>query len=913
MNYSFINQFVKEIISLQEQHEEVCVVIPSKRAKIFILNTYKKACRNVFLPKIITIEEFIEEVTELSNIDQTNLLLEFFNFYKVNSSNESQTFASFVTWAKTLLYDFKDIDGYLISTERLFPYLQEIKAIERWELKAEDQTELIKKQLAFWYGLPELYTGFYTYLLNNKIGHSGLIQRETTKTLKNYLKNTKQFFVFGGFNALNNAEQFIFQTILTEQRGLVLWDIDVSFLNEKIHLAGHFINKFKNNWSYYKHNPLSGYSDYYKKPKNIHIYKTIKSIGQAKLVSHILNKYDLDVNQTTVVLPDESLLLPILNHLPDKIDALNITMGYPAINNPIQFLIHDFFKLHLKAKKTNKNESVFYFKHVLSILQNPNIIELTDTRSVINHIKQFNINYITFNKIKSIATDDQLILDLLFGFTFQNNLDFLNKIDTLIKLIKKRKENNNNHLAKIDLSFLYSLYQMVNQLKSYLQKYAIEDDCRLLFELYQDQVSQAQVAFEGQPLQGLQIMGMLESRMLDFETVIIPSCNEGILPPKPRQQSIVPFDVKIEHGMPTQLEQDALITYHFYRLISKAKNIFLIYDGDEGQGINTGEKSRFIEQIIFDNFSNHQIIQKSFVPNIQLNKAKKGIVKNEEVMQLIKIFAEKGFSASSFSAYLRNPKMFFINNILNVKQIDEVEEDIALNTLGSIIHKTLENLYQPHINEVLNESVIKHLLLIYENELIKNFQDYFKDGDLTKGKNLVALEISKKQVKQFLLKELEALKNGDDIVILALEENYKIEINDERFHFPVFLKGNLDRLERRNGVIGVLDYKTGKVESSHLALTETKKDQIFSVKNEKIMQLLCYATLLNHEYPNEEIQAGIISFRNQKEHKMYLLEKEKRQVINDVITPEILQLFQEQLKDMIVEIINPEIPFEDLA
>jgi hypothetical protein len=467
-------------------------------------------------------------------------------------------------------------------------------------------------------------------------------------------------------------------------------------------------------------------------------------------------------------------------------------------------------------------------------------------------------------------------------------------------------------MAKIDLAFLYSLYQIINQLKLYLKKYDVENDCQLLFNLYQDQISQAQVAFEGKPLNGLQIMGMLESRMLDFENVIIPSCNEGILPPKAMQQSIIPFDVKIENGMPTQLEKDALITYHFYRLISKAKNVFLIYDGDEGQGLNTGERSRFIEQILFDHLPKHQIIQKSFVPKIQLQNRQTEIIKNQEVFDLLKIFAEKGFSASSLSSYLRNPKTFFVNYILNVREIEEVEEDIASNTLGTIIHQTLEDLYKPHIGFVLNESILNHLLKTFEKELQKNFVAYFKDGDLTKGKNLIAFEISKKQIKQFLTTELEDIKKGNEVIIIALEQNYKIEIKDNRFPFPVYLKGNLDRVERYNGVLGVIDYKTGLVQSKDLSLNSSKKENIFNLKNEKIIQLLCYALLTQNQFPNEKIKTAIISFRNLKE-KMYLVEKENKTIEHDYITSDILDNFEEQLKLFINDILNLEKSFQDIS
>jgi hypothetical protein len=912
MTNSFLYFFAKQILDLDQTQANICVVIPSKRAKVFFINTIKSLKKNCFLPKIITIEEFLEEITAIQTIDATALLMEFYQFYLKEFPNDQQTFSTFLSWAKTLLYDFKDIDGYIIDPDRLFPYLKEVKALERWELEPNQKTDLIDKQLAFWDKLPKIYASFYNYLKTNKIGHSGMIQRESLNMLDGYLKSNNQYFVFGGFNALNNAEQQIFQKIINHQKGQIIWDVDEVFLKDPMHLASHFINQFKTNWSYYKNHPLTAVFDNYKKPKTFYIYQTIKSIGQAKLIGNIIEQNNFDLDQTAIILPDETLLLPLINHLPKKIDALNITMGYPALNNPIQFLINDFFILHQKAKTTSKNSSIYYFKHVIALLQNPFINELINPQSIVNFIKTYNVNYITSEKILSKSSHDSNVLQLLFDFKFSTNLDFLDKILDLIKAIKNYKNQSGALHAKIDLAFIYSIYQSINQLKLYLYTYKIEDHINLLFDLYKDQVSGAQVSFEGKPLQGLQIMGMLESRMLDFETLIIPSCNEGVLPPKPRQQSIVPFDIKKEEGMPTQLEQDALITYHFYRLISRAKKVYLIYDGDDGQGLTTGERSRFIEQIRFENLPNHEIIEKSFVPNIQITAQQTKIIKTEHVQQQLQLFAKSGFSASSISNYLRNPKDFFVNNLLRLREAEEVEESIAANTLGNVIHKTLEELYKPYINSLLTVDVVKLFINTFEKELVFQYQAIFKEGDLTKGKNLIAFEMSKKLVFDFLKKEMEAIKNGNEIIVLACEQTMTIELKDDRFPYPVFLKGNIDRIEKRNGVVRIIDYKTGKVEPKDLSLNVAKKADIFSIKTEKIMQLLCYALLMQKsDYIFQDLQVGIVSFKNLKDYMMLLTEKEGHKILTDLINEELLESFEFQLKDIIWEIINPELPFLD--
>jgi ATP-dependent exoDNAse (exonuclease V) beta subunit len=309
---------------------------------------------------------------------------------------------------------------------------------------------------------------------------------------------------------------------------------------------------------------------------------------------------------------------------------------------------------------------------------------------------------------------------------------------------------------------------------------------------------------------------------------------------------------------------------------------------------------------------NHEIIEKSFVPNIQITAQQTKIIKTEHVQQQLQLFAKSGFSASSISNYLRNPKDFFVNNLLRLREAEEVEESIAANTLGNVIHKTLEELYKPYINSLLTVDVVKLFINTFEKELVFQYQAIFKEGDLTKGKNLIAFEMSKKLVFDFLKKEMEAIKNGNEIIVLACEQTMTIELKDDRFPYPVFLKGNIDRIEKRNGVVRIIDYKTGKVEPKDLSLNVAKKADIFSIKTEKIMQLLCYALLMQKsDYIFQDLQVGIVSFKNLKDYMMLLTEKEGHKILTDLINEELLESFEFQLKDIIWEIINPELPFLD--
>src|SRR5690606_20377505 len=273
------------------------------------------------------------------------------------------------------------------------------------------------------------------------------------------------------------------------------------------------------------------------------------------------------------------------------------------------------------------------------------------------------------------------------------------------------------------------LYKILNRLKNYFSINATIGDIHTLYAIYKQVIDSAEVSFEGEPLSGLQIMGILESRTLDFENVIITSVNEGKIPFGKSQNSFIPYDVKKEYGLPTYNDRDAIYTYHFYRLISRAKNIFLIYN-TEDEGLDGGEKSRFITQLKIEKQPNHtltEVIYNSPLPGIATLPI--CIEKSEKVMERLKEIAEKGFSPSSLSTYIRNPIDFYFQRILKINEIKEVEETIEANTLESVIHNSLEILYKPYIGVLLTISDLEQMEKQYEDILKFKFKEQYKEGD----------------------------------------------------------------------------------------------------------------------------------------------------------------------------------------
>lgn len=915
-NSTFLDKIIDHLLrDYSENLSEIVIVLPNKRAKVFLLDKLKNHFENYFFaPQIVSIEEFVQELSGVRAIDNIELLFEFYQVYlQLNNPESSQSFDQFSNWATVLLQDFNEIDRYLIEPNYVFSYLKDIEVLKRWDLSIDQKTELIDKQLLFWDKLPSYYQEFYNHLLGKGVGYQGLIYREAVNHLEffsSHLKSEK--LIFAGFNALNQAEERIIQHLLTIDKAEILWDIDKVFLNDVHHDVGLFIRRFKDKWVYYNSNQFNWIIDEFAKEKNITIIGTSKSIGQAKIVSNLISNFQnehLSLDNIAVVLGDENLLIPTLHSLPSSVGSLNITMGYSAKNNPIQVLIHKLFKMHINAIKRNRDSYVFYYRDVLDVLNNPIVESYLQATVLVDIIKRNNYTFITHKKILELQENKNELFDLIFFKWDQKAIVILENISKLLLVVKANIENSRKE-DKLAKTFLYAVFKVINKLISYCSKNEYVDNFETLFSIYKQVIDLAEVSFEGEPLSGLQIMGVLESRVLDFETVIITSMNEGKFPAGKSSNSFIPYDVKREIGLPTFKEKDAIYTYHFYHLLLRAKNIYLIYN-TENEGLDGGEKSRFITQIEVEKQPLHFVSQKIVQPEIPNIAYEKQIVpKSKAVLKrLHEIATTKGFSPSALTAYIRNPIKFYFQRLLSIREVEEVEENIALNTLGTIIHKTLEELYKPYLNNILSVSDIDFMIAMSDAEVFKQFKEEYKEGEVTKGKNLLAFEVAKRNIFNLLKEEKRNIVSGDVVKIIALETSLNEVIKDDRLPFPVIISGNVDRIEIRNNIVRIIDYKTGKVEQNSLRIKDWN-GLTLDVKNEKIIQLLCYALMYEKETSGKDMEVGIISFKNMKAGFMpfqYEFEKEKF----SIISPEIIANFKSELINLIVEILDASIPFEE--
>lgn len=912
---TFIFDVLKDLQKNQANLSELTFILPSKRAGLFLKHQLSTVSgETMFSPTIISIEDFVEDLAELRTVSNTELLFQFYDSYShLTIKSELDTFEVFSKWAQILLQDFNEIDRYRIPQKNIFDYLSAIQDLKHWSLQ-ENQTDFVKNYLIFWKKLHSYYTHFTEQLLNKKLGYQGLIYREAVENLESYIQNNadKQH-VFLGFNALNTCEEIIIQELLQNNLAKIYWDIDTAFFNKENHGAALFTKQHKLTWTYFKNNPFNWITNNYSKEKQINIYGIPKNIGQAKYIGSLLKKLKQDnqtLQNTAVVLGDETLLIPVLNSLPENSDALNITMGFPLKSIPLASLFEALFHLHKNPSNT------FYYKDVVNIISHQFIrpllyVEGIDYASkIIETIEDNNIIFVTVERLKQIAETSQDTISLLFNDWDKSIDSALKNCSDLIIAIKNGLEEHKT-ANLLSLEYLFRFNALFNELTRLNSEYSHIKDISTLFSIYKELLSSETLDFQGEPLQGLQIMGMLESRVLDFETVIISSVNEGVLPSGKSNNSFIPFDVKLENNLPTYKEKDAVYTYHFYRLLQRAKNVYILYN-TEADVLTGGEKSRFITQLELENIHkiNHQII----VPEVPIIETRLNTVEKTENLQTeLKKLAEKGFSPSSLTSYIRNPIDFYYQKILKIQEHDAIEETVAANTLGTIVHNTLEDFYKPLIGSFLTSEIIKNLKTDIDKKVTVHFKNEYKEGDITKGKNLIIFEIAKRYVSNFLDLEITDLKAGNQIKIIAIEAEQKVMIEIPELDFPVKLVGKVDRIDEHNGITRIIDYKTGRVEQNLVEIVNWEAITTDYNKYSKSFQVLAYAYMMQQSGAIKlPVEAGIISFKNLSAGFLKFAKKDKSgngAKKDSLITKETLDSFSVELKQLILEICNPNIPF----
>ncbi|WP_298349680.1 PD-(D/E)XK nuclease family protein [uncultured Dokdonia sp.] len=895
-----MQSFIDVVLNKEQNIEgaNLIFIVPSRRAG----NTLRKkvavrASKTSFAPQIFSIEEFISHITGLKSASNVDLIFNLYESYtEVVEKEKLVPFQTFCGWAQSILSDFNEVDRFLLDQKEVFNHLKDVKELsEHW---SSSTNEIVVNYIDFWNNLLKIYTVFCEKSLRTDAVHQGYIYRQAVEVIEHYISSSLEIrHVFLGFNALNTAEQQIIQAILASGNSEIYWDTEKSFVKNPYHETNLFIKKYKKDWAYYSTKDFSWSFDNYSIPKVINTYACSQDILQAKTLGSILESIpQKSLSSTAIVLGDEALLLPVLNALPTHIHKVNITMGIPIGKTPTA----SFFDQLLSLKK-NPQKSGYYFKEVLKILRNPITQSLLgDTATVLQEeIITKNLIYVSLEDIltKVKPTDLQITKTLFLDWDNQPK----SAVTNCLNIIQELRTSYDESKDALQVEYLYGFYVAFNKLKTLMDDRDHITDVATFILFYRDIISSETIDLKGDPDEGLQIMGVLESRVLDYEHVILTSVNEGILPSGKSQNSYIPYDLKKLYDLPTYSEKDAVYAYHFYHLLHRARTADLLYT-THSTGLGSSEQSRFIRQIEEEGI--HTIHKYTVTPASQpATITAQKIEKTPEVITKLSRLFKKGISPSALTTYLRNPVVFYERYILGIDNSDEVEETVAANTMGTIVHNTLEELYKPHIGIVLTEDILKNLIKGIEPEVRNQFKLEYGLTHIQEGKNKIIYAVICRYVHNYLKREISLLKKGDVVIIQAVEDDLRdIPLTD-----TVSLRGKVDLVEQRNGNLNIVDYKTGKVAQTDLNLKSYEDLLLPEGKFEKAFQVLMYAYMLNKKKPlSFPVSAGIISFKNLQSG--FLAFKYNK---NQEITAETLLEFEAVLKRLVKEILDPSIPFTE--
>lgn len=854
---SFLNKVAKTCIeNYGDQLSELSIILPSKRAIVFLTEEFRKELQHGgWLPNFYSIEDFIQKIGDYHQLDAIELMFELYNTHQYIEDKYAESFEEFMNWGSTLLQDFNEIDRYLIDGEELFNFLTEAKAIEVWELEEGGLTEFQHQYLGFWKKLGQYYTHFKTTLNKKKHVYQGLGFRNVAESLPSITVQSK--LLFAGFNALTEAEKKIIQYFELHHNAEVIWDADEYYLNDKFQEAGKFLREHKANnkgeFSWISDDLLTG-------KKEITVYGISGNIGQAKLVGNLLE--GKTVQDTSIILSDEELLVPVLESLPQSVEKANVTMGYPLSLSPIFSWVESLIKLFQNNEKEGLIEH-FYYKDLQLFLNHSISQHLHD-----NTVAAIQQSLIRLKKDKLIYVEQELLKNiestLSFSCFLEKKIDSEKLIVLILNFINALKNDGEASLDNIGKECLFELEKAFTRLLTLLQHTPHNITIKSLVDLYRQLVSKQSISFVGEPLSGLQVMGVLESRTLDFKNVIITSVNEGILPAGKSHNSFIPFDIKRKYSLPSYQEKDAIFAYHFYRVLQRAESVAILYNTKMDQ-LQGGERSRFIEQLLhelpsknpFINIT-HQTISPKGTP--MLSEGRK-IHLDDQIKEKLLTKLKEGLSPSALNTFINCPLDFYYKYVLSLKANEEVEEKIEDNTLGTIVHDSLEKLYLPYVGKKLDLTAISEIKKNVASAINSRF-DYTLNVKPTFGNHRISYEVAYQFVSSLIKHDEIMIKSGHHIKIDAVEEQVSqtltIELTDQ-YSIPVSIYGKVDRIDTFDGKKRIIDYKTGKVEYAELNYRDM--NSLLSGSKSKAVQLMLYQ-LAYHLKGNREITTGIISLRN---------------------------------------------------
>lgn len=922
----FLKEVAEDLVAKFGDNLQYCAIVFNNNRPATYLRKYLADIiqKPFFSPAIYTIQEFFAGSVKEKPAD---FYLQFFTLLKVyNRLLEEEGLApmkssQFFPLAKIMLSDFAQIDNDLVDANKLYQEMEDVAQINlEFDYLSKEQYEFLaqfwqsysegkhKKQqelfIKMWRRMPRLYQLFHEELKAQNYITNGQVYRHLANTdlrTSDFINSfNRGKIIFVGFNALTRAEAKVFTHLQEADKALFYFDVDTYYLEDELQEAGLFLRKnfkqlgLKNVFENDDHRFAS-------EKHIVNVYKVQGQSAQAKILNQIIGDEDLEeeVGTTAVILADEQLLMPALQTINDDID-LNVTMGFALAGSTVFGLADLWLSTQLELKETNK-------------------VAYQTLEAFVTHPLTGLSTKLKANVQEALLRDNVVNIDLhrllkqggIFERFYQKIDDPENLVEELLAVMKYMlaRLSTQQSLKKIDADLLVKTIEELTRLNDTLRSFVEGEEFRFVVQLIQKSLLGVSVPLSGDPLKGVQLMGLLESRNLNFDKVIFLGFNEGIIPKTSIGVSFIPDSIRRAYGLPVLENLDAISSYMVYRLLQRAKNINFVYNSLTDER-NSGEVSRILKQLEYEsNFSfNYQSLNLpvSTEPKEEIFIDKRNPVIQAALQRYLK--GEKILSPSALTMYISNPIDFFFRYIAEIKEPEEVTAVIEANQIGSILHKVMEYFYIGEIGKEVTPEVIVLKRKALKQMVAKSFNFVMTNNE----ESTLAYSGMQKVILAIVEAYANIILNRDEadapFTILSLEEKIstelEFELNGKMQQVKLF--GFIDRVDERNGVTRIIDYKTGSDK-----LTFSEIDKLFDTDgkniNKALIQTLIYTYAYERQSGRQGVEPSLFVVKTMADGNVYF--RSRKSTLSDAYLEEVKPLFLAQLQQKVAEIFDLNIPF----
>ncbi|WP_420577901.1 PD-(D/E)XK nuclease family protein [Ekhidna sp.] len=934
---TFLSEVADHLLTKHANHLGDCtVVFPNRRAGLFLKkHLSKKVEKPVWSPTVLSLEDFLFRFSHTKKADTLTLVFELYESFKQHQSS-GEGFETFYFWGEMLLRDFEEVDHYLVSSKQLFHHIKSDRQIaEDFYFLDEEQERLIQKfwqeffpsasksQEQFvetWKILDSVYQSFKERLKKDGIGYTSHIYRELAERIQNEQLSIDGPVIFAGFNALTPVEEVLIKHFVVEHDAEVLWDIDAYYLENDVQEAGGFLRQ-------YQKDPVFGKSFPEVVPATINQGKQVDvtgvslEVGQAKALGEQVEELidqGVSPEEIVIILPQDYMLFPVLNAIPEQVEKLNVTMGYPLKETPLFGLLEASLEVQEHMQLSAENGLSFYHKPTLDVLSHPYLYkeEKNPLDKLIKDIKKK-------NQVRVFQSDILEVGSTLLNTIFRQ----VNEDEDYAKYLRSVVEVLGQQVVErfgLEREYLYHFQQLLSRLNQILEKQPEKVDLKTFKGLFRKATRSVRIPFSGEPVEGLQVMGVLETRNLDFKHVFMLNMNEDIFPAAQRNGSFIPYRIRKAFGLPTFEVQDAIYAYLFYRLFQRSEQLSFYYNMYADFGMS-GEVSRFIRQLELE--SELKIQRKKLSNSIQVKERLPiSIEKTQEVLDRLSIYTDrvppkdqKKLSASALNVYYNCKLQFYFKYVLRLFSGDELSDELDKRNFGNVLHMTLEYLYQDAIEgkaeSTITENDFFKIRSSVDGAIEKAFRKHFGMGEKRKfelkDRNVVMADL----IRKFVNKIIDMDEAYAPFSIVGLEkkyhQNFPVQANGQTYN--VQLGADIDRVDRKEQAVRVIDYKSGKdareIESLDKVFDPTPGTSWKDGRNKAGFQTLFYAMLYTSNHGNDH--AVIPGLLNMQE--LFQPDFDYRLTLGgDPLTDArpYLEMFEAKLKELISEIFDITKPFD---